>query len=103
MYWEVFSKEFKNSVAALNIHPPYKVEFTFIRSTKQKVDYIGPLESCQDIMQDFGWIENDDAYTLKPSLGDLEVDLEEDTPEQIENKLAEFYTIQYIKSGFILL
>lgn len=76
MYWEVFGKEFKNSIEKLKICPPYEIEFTFIRSTKQKVDYVGPLESCQDIMQDFGWIENDDAYTLKPHLGDLEVDKE---------------------------
>jgi len=76
MYWEVFGKEFRNSVERLKICPPYEIEFTFIRSTKQKVDYVGPLESCQDIMQDFGWIENDDAYTLKPHLGDLEVDKE---------------------------
>jgi len=74
MYWEVFGKEFRNSVERLKIYPPYHIEFTFIRSTAQKVDYVGPLESAQDIMQDFGWIENDDAYTLKPHLGDIEVD-----------------------------
>ena len=76
MYWEVFGKEFRNSVERLKICPPYQIEFTFIRSTRQKVDYVGPLESCQDIMQDFGWLENDDAYTMKPHLGDLEVDKE---------------------------
>lgn len=75
-YWEIFGKEFRNSIDKLGLCKPYLVEFTFIRSTKQKVDYVGPLESCQDIMQDFGWIENDDAYTLKPILGDLEVDKE---------------------------
>jgi len=76
MYWEVFGKEFRNSVEKLKICPPYQIEFTFIRSTKQKVDYVGPLESAQDIMQDFGWMDNDDAYTMKPHLGDLEVDKE---------------------------
>lgn len=73
-YWEVFGREFRNSVEKLKILPPYQIHFTFIRSTKQKVDYVGPLESCQDIMQDFKWIENDDAYTMKPHLGDIEVD-----------------------------
>jgi len=73
-YWEVFGNEFRNSIEKLKILPPYQIHFTFIRSTKQKVDYVGPLESCQDIMQDFKWIENDDAYTMKPHLGDIEVD-----------------------------
>lgn len=74
MYWTTFGKEFRKTIETLGLKYPLKVEFTFIRSTKQKVDYVGPLESCQDIMQDFNWIDNDDAYTLKPSLGDLQVD-----------------------------
>lgn len=74
MYWTTFGKEFRHAIATLGLQFPLKVEFTFIRSTKQKFDYVGPLESCQDIMQDFKWIDNDDAYTIKPLLGDLQVD-----------------------------
>lgn len=73
-YWETFGIEFRSAVNKLKLTPPLVVEFTFIRSTLQKVDYVGPLESVQDIMQDFGWIENDDYFNLKPILGDMEVD-----------------------------
>lgn len=48
-----------------------------------------------------GWLEVDlfsDNNLVK--FGDYEIDLEEDTNEQIENKLAQFYTTQYIKNGF---
>jgi len=34
--------------------------------------------------------------------GDYEIDLEEDDADKIERKLAEFYTVQYIKMGFKL-
>lgn len=50
-----------------------------------------------------GWLEVNifgDNNVVK--LGDYEIDLEEDKQEDIENKLAEFYTLQYVKSGFRL-
>lgn len=73
-YWEVFGIEFKQSVRKLNLSNPLHVEFTFVRSTQQEVDYVGPLESVQDIMQDFGWILGDDYKRLKPYLGDIRVE-----------------------------
>lgn len=72
-YWEVFGLEFNRTLSKLAVLPPYKIEFTFTRSTQQVVDYVGPLESVQDIMQEFGWLKNDDYKNLKPILGDMEV------------------------------
>ena len=49
------------------------------------------------------WLEVDlfgDLSEVK--LGDFLFNLEEDNSEEIEDKLAKFYTIQYIKSGFAL-
>ena len=50
-----------------------------------------------------GWLEVD-IFGSNPiiKLGDYEIDLEEDKLEDIEQKLAEFYTVQYVKSGFKL-
>lgn len=72
-YWVIFGKEFKKSIIVLSLNNPIHVEFTFVRSTQQVMDYVGPLESVQDIMQEYGWIENDDYKHLKPHLGDIEV------------------------------
>jgi len=73
-YWEAFGYEFRKSVERLNLKYPLKVEFTFIRSTNQTVDYVGPLESVQDIMKDFNWFPDDNSKYIKPSFGDIEVD-----------------------------
>lgn len=72
-YWETFAFEFKSTISKLDISYPLNVEFTFIRATNQEVDYVGPLESVQDIMQDFGWIPNDNYKHLRPHLGYMEV------------------------------
>lgn len=74
MYWMTFGKEFRKSVLILGLNDPLHVEFTFVRSTQQVMDYTGPLESVQDIMQDYNWIDNDDYKHLKPFLGNIEVD-----------------------------
>jgi len=73
-YWTAFGKEFRKSVLLLGLKEPLHVEFTFVRSTQQVMDYVGPLESVQDIMQDYDWIDGDDYKRLKPFLGDIEVD-----------------------------
>jgi hypothetical protein len=73
-YWVVFGKEFNKTMLLLGLNWPVSIEFTFVRSTMQEVDYVGPLESVQDIMQDYGWLPNDDYKHLKPVLGDMEVD-----------------------------
>lgn len=50
--------------------PPYDIEFTFVRNSKRKFDYVGPLETIQDIMVQTGWIEDDNADVIKPHFGD---------------------------------
>ena len=52
------------------------------------------------------WIRID-LFSNVPSetpakLGDIEVDLEEDSNEVIESKIAGFYVLQYTKGGFKL-
>lgn len=47
------------------------------------------------------WIEVNLFKGIKSAkIGEFDIDLEKDKPEEIENKLAKFYTVQYIKSGF---
>ena len=55
------------------------------------------------VEQSKSWVKIDifrDNQFVK--LGEEEIDLEEDTNEEIENKLCRFYTQQYKKGGFVV-
>lgn len=49
--------------------PPYRVQFTFVRKTRHRFDYSNALEICQDLMTEYGWIEDDNSDILLPSFG----------------------------------
>jgi hypothetical protein len=53
---------------------PIKVNFKFIRGSKHKFDYINPLQTIQDLMVDYEWIEDDNADCLIPSFSPFEYD-----------------------------
>jgi hypothetical protein len=56
--------------------PPYRVQFTFIRDSRRKFDYINAAQVIQDQMQKFDWIEDDNCDYLIPSFGLYRVDKE---------------------------
>jgi hypothetical protein len=53
---------------------PYYIEFTFVRKTKHKFDYINIAQAVQDQMVFHGWLEDDDADNIKPYFGDYQYD-----------------------------
>lgn len=55
---------------------PYNVEFTFVRDSKRRFDYINPCQTVQDLMVKAGWIEDDNSNFIKPSFGDYQYDKE---------------------------
>jgi len=46
--------------------PPYRISFKFIRNSKRKFDYVNPLQTVQDLMVKYDWIEDDNATFLLP-------------------------------------
>ena len=48
---------------------PYRIEFTFIRSSKRRFDYINPCQTVQDLMVKAGWLEDDNSSYIIPSFG----------------------------------
>ena len=56
--------------------PPYKVKFKFVRNSVRLFDYINPLQTVQDQMVQYGWIEDDNADFLLPKLLPYELDYE---------------------------
>ena len=56
--------------------PPYIISFKFIRNSKRKFDYVNPLQTVQDLMVKYGWIEDDDIHNLIPHFTGYVVDKE---------------------------
>lgn len=71
-YWTALKADFHNLIE--NKQKPYRIGISFVRSTRQRFDFIGPGETIQDFMVDFGWIDDDDARTMKPVFEDFGVD-----------------------------
>ena len=53
---------------------PYKIEFTFIRNSRRKFDYINPCQTVQDLMVTYDYIEDDNCDCMIPSFGNYEYD-----------------------------
>ena len=53
---------------------PYKIELYFIRDSKRKFDYINAAQIVFDLMQHYGYIEDDDSQNIIPVFKGFEVD-----------------------------
>jgi hypothetical protein len=62
---------------------PYRIGFYFIRDSKRKFDYINAAQLPLDLMQEFGWIEDDNMTNVIPVFLGYEVD-KENTGVRIE-------------------
>tara|TARA_R100001443_G_scaffold9108_1_gene18657 strand:+ start:9306 stop:9674 length:369 start_codon:yes stop_codon:yes gene_type:complete len=56
--------------------PPYKISFTFHRSTRRKFDYINPAQTVQDLMVKYQWIEDDNCEFIRPFFDEYTYDKE---------------------------
>lgn len=66
--WESQRSRFLAAIAELPT--PYFIEFTFIRKTKHKFDYINIAQAPFDEMTKHGWLTDDNADVVKPYFGD---------------------------------
>ncbi len=55
---------------------PYKVELFFIRDSKRKFDYINAAQIIFDLMQEYGYIQDDDSTNVIPVFKGFEVNKE---------------------------
>lgn len=55
---------------------PMLIEFVFIRGSRHKFDYINPAQTVQDLMTEYGWIEDDNSDVIVPYFGDYIFDKE---------------------------
>ena len=57
-----------------NKEKPYKIELFFIRDSRRRFDYINAAQIIFDLMQEYGYIEDDDSTNVIPIFRGFEVD-----------------------------
>lgn len=63
-YWTNLRDEFVEELS--KYEAPYLIGFQFIRGTRHKFDYVNPLQTVQDQMVKYNWIEDDNAEFIIP-------------------------------------
>lgn len=72
MDWRFNKTEFFKMLKGKN--KPYKIELYFIRDSKRKFDYINAAQIIFDLMQEYGYIEDDNSTNVIPIFKGFEVD-----------------------------
>ena len=72
MDWKFNKTEFFKMLKGKN--KPYKIELYFIRDSRRKFDYINAAQIIFDLMQEYGYIEDDDSTNVIPVFKGFEVD-----------------------------
>ena len=57
-----------------NKEKPYKIELFFIRDSRRRFDYINAAQIIFDLMQEYGYIEDDDSTNVIPVFSGFKVD-----------------------------
>lgn len=70
--WLVNKNEFLKMIK--DKEKPYKIELYFIRDSKRRFDYINVAQIIFDLMQEYGYIEDDDSTNVIPIFKGFEVD-----------------------------
>ena len=65
---------FKNYVK--QYEPPFVIHFKFYRKSRRKFDYVNPLQTVQDLMVKYDWLEDDSSDHLLPVFDVYEYDKE---------------------------
>lgn len=63
-FWEENRKLFSSLISKQGT--PLTIGFHFVRGTKHKYDWVNPLQTVQDLMVDYKWIEDDNTDVIIP-------------------------------------
>ena len=53
---------------------PYRIEFYFVRDSRRKFDYVNAAQLPLDLMQKYGWLDDDNCDNVIPVFAGYEVD-----------------------------
>jgi len=45
---------------------PYMIGYHFVRGTRHKYDWVNPVQTIQDLMVSYGWLEDDNVDIMFP-------------------------------------
>ncbi len=63
-FWALYAADFREKTK--DLPKPLRVEFQFVRDSRRKFDYINPAQSVQDLMVEYGWIDDDNCDEIVP-------------------------------------
>ena len=73
--WINSQKQFEELIKDKEV--PYKIEFTFLRNSRRKFDYINPCQTVQDLMVKYDYIQDDNCDCIIASFGEYSYNKEE--------------------------
>jgi hypothetical protein len=73
-FWIEYKKDFIKLLE--NKSKPYKIGLYFIRDSKRRFDYINAAQLPLDLMQTYGWLEDDDSKNVVPIFEGFHIDKE---------------------------
>ena len=62
IFWKIHAQTFRAACK----ESPVKVGFHFVRKTRHLYDWVNPLQTVQDEMTKYGWIEDDNISIILP-------------------------------------
>ena len=63
-FWEENKEPFQKLIKGYSF--PLTVGFHFVRATKRRFDWINLVQTCQDMMVKYEWIEDDNIHIILP-------------------------------------
>lgn len=75
-FWREYKDSFLKAIETHGLKEPYHIEFTFVRGSKHRFDYVNPLQTILDEMVTSGWLRDDNADVVKPYFGDYQYNKE---------------------------
>ena len=70
--WKSVGREFR--LQTMGVPKPFQIGFYFVRDSRRIFDYSNALDTCQDLMVEYNWIEDDCMNDIKPILCGYHVD-----------------------------
>lgn len=64
LIYQSLSHQFRK--ATKDLPKPLIIGFEFVRGSRRRFDYINPLQTVQDFMVAYGWMEDDNSDILLP-------------------------------------
>lgn len=72
IHWIQNKAKFQQMLVGLD--KPYKIAFFFVRNSARAFDYVNVAQLPLDLMQEYGWIENDNMLNVLPIFAGYNVD-----------------------------